>query len=236
MAHEITPEQLAALRKIDTPSICNAMEIVAPERRGYGYTTRPLYCLRPDQGPMVGYARTATICSDVPDRYSPEEMKRRRISYYTYVEKGGPLPSIVVIQDVSESVGKGSFWGEVNSNVHKGLGAVGLVTNGSIRDLSDMADGFQMLAGMVLPSHAWVHAFEWSLGVVVHGMAVADGDLIHADQHGAVVIPHDVAGALPDAVDLVARRERVVISASQEPGFTAELLAKKWDEAASITS
>ena len=176
------------------------MEILAPEPRGYGYTTRPLYCLRPDLGPMVGYARTATICSDLPGRYSPEEMQRRRISYYTYVEKGGPLPSIIVIQDVSDSVGKGSFWGEVNSNVHKGLGAVGLVTNGSIRDVPDMADGFQMLAGMVLPSHAWVHACEWGVGVVVHGMAVADGDLIHADQHGAVVIPHDVAGALPDAV------------------------------------
>ncbi len=236
MPDEISPELLASLRSIDTPSICNALEIVAPERRGFGYTTRPLFCLRPESGPMVGFARTATICSDVPDRLSPEALRSRRLAYYTYVERGGPCPSIVVLQDVGESVGKGSFWGEVNTTVHKGLGAVGAVTNGSIRDIPDAAEGFQMLAGMVLPSHAWVGVCEWGIGVSVHGMEVADGDLLHADQHGAVVIPHGAAAALPDAVDLVARRERILISAASEPGFSAEVVARKFDEMASLTS
>lgn len=236
MPDEISPELLETLRSIDTPSICNAMEIVAPERRGFGYTTRPLFCLRPESGSMVGFARTATICSDVPNRLSPEESLRRRLAYYTYVEKGGPRPSIVVLQDVSESVGKGSFWGEVHSNVHKGLGSVGLVTNGSIRDIPDAAEGFQMLAGMVVPSHAWVGVCEWGVGVTVHGMEVADGDLLHADQHGAVVIPRGAASALPGAVDLIARREQILISAAREPGFSAEVAARKLQEMAALTS
>ena len=236
MSVEISPELLESLRGIDTPSICNAMEIVAPERRGFGYTTKPFYCLRPESGSMVGFARTATICSDVPDRHSPEEARKRRLAYYTYVEKGGPRPSIIVIQDTGESVGKGSFWGEINTNVHKGLGAAGMLTNGSIRDIPDSAPGFQMLAGMVLPSHAWVGVCEYGVGVKVHGMEVADGDLIHADQHGAVVIPRDAAAALPDAADLVARREQLLISAAKEPGFSAEVVARKFEEMASITS
>ena len=236
MPEDISPELLESLRSIDTPSICNALEIVAPERRGFGYTTKSLFCLRPESGPMVGFARTATICSDVPDRVSPEELHRRRLAYYTYVEKGGPCPSIVVLQDVSESVGKGSFWGEVHSNVHKGLDSVGLVTNGSIRDIPDAAEGFQMLAGLVVPSHAWVGVCEWGIGVTVHGMEVADGDLLHADQHGAVVIPREAAAALPGAADLIVRRERILISAAKEPGFSAEVAAQKFEEMASLTS
>ena len=234
MPDKVHANLLEELRKIDTPTICNAMESVAPERRGYGYTTKPLFCLRPDLGPMVGYARTATIRSEVPHGHSPEEIRQRLVEYYTYVERGGPLPSIIVVQDMGESVGKGSFWGEVFTNVHKGLGAVGALTNGSIRDLPDAAEGFQMLAGMVLPSHAWVNVREWGVGVTVHGMEVADGDLIHADQHGAIVIPHDAAAALPAAVKLGARRERIMISAAKEPGFSVEIFARKWEEMAAV--
>ncbi len=54
---------LEALARYDTPTICNAMEVVAPERRLIGYTTKPLVCPFPDLPPMVGYARTVTIRS-----------------------------------------------------------------------------------------------------------------------------------------------------------------------------
>lgn len=230
----ISTELFETLRKIDTPSICNAMEIVAPERRGYGYTTRPLFCLRPSLPAMVGYARTVTIRSEVPHGHPPAEFRKRLVDYYAYVEKGGPQPSIIMAQDMDESVGKGSFWGEVFTNVHKGLGALGAVTNGSVRDLPDAADGFQILAGMVLPSHAWVNVREWGIGVTIHGMEVASGDLIHADQHGAIVIPEDAAEALPAAVDLIARRERIMISAAKQPGFSAEIFAQKIEEMAAL--
>ena len=35
---KLTEALLSALRALDTPTVCNALEIVAPERRGYGYT------------------------------------------------------------------------------------------------------------------------------------------------------------------------------------------------------
>ena len=116
-----------------------------------------------------------------------------RDGYYAYID-GGPKPSIVVIQDLDDERGYGSFWGEVNSNIHKGLGCDAVITNGSVRDLPDIAEGFQMLADRVGPSHAFVHVVDYSRPVTVAGMRVSDGDVIHADQHGAVVIPHEVCG------------------------------------------
>ncbi len=98
-------------------------------------------------------------------------------------------------------MGYGAFWGEVQSAVHKALGCVGVITDGSIRDIPQWAPGFQALAGSIGPSHAWVHAESFGGEVRVAGMTVRSGDLIHADRHGAVVIPFDVAAKLPDAAE-----------------------------------
>ena len=111
-----------------------------------------------------------------------------------------------MIQDLDEAHGYGSFWGEVNSNIHKGLGCNGVITNGSVRDLPDVAEGFQMLADRVGPSHAFVHVVDFGRPVTVCGMRVSDGDIIHADQHGAVVIPSHVCSKVKKAAQLVARR------------------------------
>jgi len=77
----------------------------------------------------------------------------------------------------------------VQSNVHKALGCLGVITDGSIRDIPQWADGFQALAGSIGPSHAWVHAESFGGEVRVAGMTVRSDDLIHADRHGAIVIP-----------------------------------------------
>ena len=52
---------LEQLKSVDTPTICNALEIVAPERRLTGFTIKPLVCPFPDLPPIVGYARTGTV-------------------------------------------------------------------------------------------------------------------------------------------------------------------------------
>ena len=215
---EITSEVLAALGRLDTPTVCNALELVAPERRGWGYSVEPLVCARPDLPPIVGFARTARIRAQHPAD-DDAAANARRDDYFRYVDDG-PKPSVMVLQDLDgDSRGYGSWWGEVNSAIHLGLGATGVVTDGSIRDLPDIADGFQLLAGRVGPSHAFVQMVDFGGPVNVAGMGVVDGDLIHADQHGAVVIPTAVAADVPAAADLIARREAVIIEAAKEPGF-----------------
>jgi len=222
----LTQADLDALRAYDTPTICNALEIVAPERRALGYTVKPLVCAYPDLPPIVGYACTATIRSTRPAGLSSAEARAKRIAYYDHVASG-PGPRVVVIEDVdSAGVGFGAFWGEVQTTVHKGLGCMGCITNGSVRDIPMAAPGFQMIAGSIAPSHAWVHLVEIGVAVNVHGMTVKPGDIVHADRHGAVVVPAAVARQVPAAADLCARREAVILKAARDPGFTVDVLKK----------
>jgi regulator of RNase E activity RraA len=232
---DITPALLAELAGFDTPTICNALELVAPERRTFGFTVEPLQCLYPALKPIIGFARTATIRSVAPQSLSAAEARTQRLGYYQYVGEGGPKPAISVIQDLDGSrAGFGSFWGEVNSHLHKGLGCLGVVTDGSVRDLDANAAGFQMLCRMVVPSHAHVHIVDFGGTVTVAGMYVASGDLVHADRHGAVVIPKAVAGKIGEAARLIARREAVLIGASKEPGFDFARLRKAFGDANEI--
>ncbi len=210
---------LKALTKFDTPTMCNVMEVLAPERRGHGFTTEELECIYPDLPPIVGYARTGTIRATQPGHLSPDAMKKLRLKWYQYVDSG-PKPSIVLLQDLDGArAGFGSFWGEVNSHIHRGLGALGVITNGSIRDIPMNATGFQMLSGSVMPSHAWVHIVDVGVPITVAGMAVNDGDLVHADRHGAVVIPQALVPKIAATVDLLAKREAVIIGAAKKKGF-----------------
>lgn len=231
---ELTESLIKDLQSIDTPTVCNALEILIPERRGYGYTTQPLVCTRPELPPMVGVARTATIRSAHPSHLRGAEARAVNDGYYAYIDEG-PKPSIVMIQDLDDAQrGYGSWWGEVNSNVHRGLGALGVITDGSVRDLPDIADGFQMMADRVGPSHAFVHVVGYANPITVAGMRVTSGDLIHADQHGAVVIPWEVADKVLGAAQEIAAGEAVIIQAAQTPGFNIDKLREAWGEAAEL--
>ena len=136
MSDVITAEDLAVLTRWDTPTICNALEEIVPERRGHGFTTQHLFALDPNLPPVCGFARTATIRAAEAPPESDAEMLAKRTAYYEYVA-AGPMPTIAVIQDLDPQPGIGAFWGEVQTTVHKGLGVLGAVTNGSFRDLSD---------------------------------------------------------------------------------------------------
>jgi regulator of RNase E activity RraA len=208
----VSDSQFAFLRSIDTPTVCNLIEIVAPERRGAGYTAVHLHCPFPDLPPMVGFAKTVTIRAR--DAVSGPSYMQKRMEYLDYVA-AAPQPSVVLIQDLDEPPGYGAFWGEVQTNVHKALGCLGTVTNGSIRDIAGVALDFQMLAGSIAPSHAYVHVVEFGIPVTVHGMAATSGDLIHADRHGAVIVPVDKIDAMRQALDGLMKQEARIIAAAK---------------------
>ena len=226
-------EDYASLAGYDTPTICNALEVLLPERRSSGFTTRPFVCADAALPPMVGFARTATIRAAAAPAVPPERLRQQRAAYYEYLGEG-PGPTIAVLQDLDPEPGFGAFWGEVNSTIHKALGCLGAVTNGSFRDLNDLASGFQILGGQVAPSHAHVHVADFGKQVNVHGMTVCDGDLIHADRHGAVVIPAAAVAELSAAVELVVRREKVILDACKRPGFDIGTLKQAMAESAEI--
>jgi regulator of RNase E activity RraA len=217
----VSESQFAFLRSIDTPTVCNLIEIVAPERRGAGYTVSHLHCPFPDLPPMVGFAKTVTIRAR--DKVSGPSYMQKRMDYLDYVA-AAPRPSVVVIEDKDDPPGYGAFWGEVQTNVHKALGCLGTMTNGSVRDIPAVAEGFQMLAGSLSPSHAYVHVVDFGAPVTIHGMAVKSGDLVHADRHGAVVVPAGDIDAMQAALDGLAKQEARIIAAARAPGATVETI------------
>jgi regulator of RNase E activity RraA len=208
----ISESQFAFLRSIDTPTVCNLMEIVAPERRGSFYTVKHLHCPFPDLPPMVGFAKTVTMRAR--DKVSGSSYMAKRMDYLDYVA-AAPQPGIAVIEDLDDPAGFGAFWGEVQSNVHKALGCLGTITNGSIRDIPQIAEGFQMLAGSLSPSHAYVHVEDFGIPVTIHGMAVKSGDLIHSDRHGAIVVPINTIDGMKEAADKLAAAEAKIIAAAK---------------------
>jgi len=209
-------ELFLELQKFDTPTIANALEIAQGRRSITGFTRQTLIAASPKLPPIVGYARTVRIRCSTP--YDPAERRRNQLAYYEHVARP-EQPSIAIVQDIDEQCGVGAFWGEVNTNVHWGLGCVGAVTNGSMRDLAMMHPQFQCLAATLSPSHAWVQVVDFGGQVEVLGMTVSDCDIVHADLHGAIVIPREALEKLPAAIDLVARREKVILDAAKKPGF-----------------
>ena len=218
-----TTADLEALRQWDTPTICNALELVVPARRGRGFSIRPFVCAHPSLPPICGLARTGTIRAAQPSGRTREDDRAARLGWYEYVANS-PLPTVVVIEDLDEVPGTGAFWGEVNSAVHKALGAQGVVTSGSIRDLDMAAPGFQMLAGSVGPSHAYVHVVDFGGEVNIAGMVARHNDLIHADRHGAVVVPHDAVEDVLKAADLVTRKEAPILACARGADFSLDAL------------
>ena len=208
----VSESQFAFLRSIDTPTVCNLMEIVAPERRGSFYTVKHLFCPFPNLPPMVGFAKTVTMRAR--DKVGGPSYMAKRMDYLDYVA-AAPQPGIAVIEDLDDPAGYGAFWGEVQSNIHKALGCLGTITNGSIRDIPQIAEGFQMLAGSLSPSHAYVHVEDFGIPVTIHGMAGKSGDLIHADQHGAIVVPINTIDGMKEATDKLAATEAKIIAAAK---------------------
>ena len=220
----IPAAQLDFLRSIDTPTVCNLIEMVAPERRGHFYTVKHLHCPFPDLPPMLGFAKTVTIRAKDQVPLSEGGYMQKRLDYLDYVA-AEPRPSVVLIEDLDgEHAGYGAFWGEVQSNVHKALGCLGTVTNGSVRDIPMIPAGFQMLAGSIAPSHAYVHVVDFGVAVNIHGMAVESGDLIHADRHGAVVVPADKIAAMQPALDRINAREKAIIGAARAENASVEAI------------
>lgn len=229
-AQPLTQQELDELAAFDTPTICNALELLAPERRNSGFTVETLLCPSALPRPMVGYARTGMIRAGERPALDAAALRQGRLDYYRYIaspvgaQRDGAVPKIVVIQDLDSRKGVGCFWGEVNTAIHKGLGCQGLVTDGGVRDLDALAPGFGILCGKLTPSHAYVHPVAFGTVVEVFGMVVRSDDLIHADRHGAVVIPHAVARRVAASASLCARREAPILKAARSPEFSIELL------------
>ena len=217
----LTSQQIDALRKITSPSVANAIETFNVRPREEGNLSSDIRALFPEMGPMVGYAATAVIRSEK----GPIEGHRASLYQWWDFVLSLPAPRVVVVHDLDDPRGQGAQWGEVQANIHRALGCVGVITDGSVRDLDEVrALNFQFCAAHVSVSHANVHMVDFGIPVKVGGVWVKPGDLVHGDQHGVVVVPPEVAAGIPEAIAKVEANEKKIITVCQSADFTVDKL------------
>ena len=219
---------LNLLQSVDTPTVCNAIE-VAQGKRGFNDFTRGTMLASDEKGVIVGYAITAQIAAIEPPTEAVSVIRERRMSYYRAMSES-VKPSIAVVEDLDYPNCIGAFWGEVNTTIHKGFGMSGALTNGVMRDLGDMAEDFPVVAGSIGPSHGFVNVRSVNQPINVFGLNIKSGDLVHADRHGAVVVPIDVIDGLEASILKMQETEKLVLDPARKKGFDFNAFEAAWND------
>src|SRR5215472_10400162 len=192
----LTTADLDRIRALDTCTVSNAIERFNVRPRNEGFLSGAIQCRFPHLPPMLGYAVTGRI------RTSSAPMTGTcyfdRIDFWKYVTEI-PEPRVIVLEDVEHTPGGGAMVGEIHATIGAALHCVGHVTNGAVRDLAAVESaGFQVFSGSVVVSHAYAHIVEFGEPVLIGGVKISPGDLMHGDRHGVHTIPHSIASKIPD--------------------------------------
>lgn len=225
--------QLLQLKRWNTPTIYNGWEqITRHDASSEAFNVDETHDFMPQMGPMVGYA--ATVAIEPSNEMHSEDGARRWSEYRAYIAEQ-PGPTIVVVQDLDAPRLHGSFWGEVNANVHRALGCVGTITDGGVRDIDEMCNaGFKAIARRMCVGHAFSCPVQWGSEVEVFGTKVQPRRLIHADKHGFLAIPPEDEPRLLDAAQFMDANEcaTVIAAARGTTGSTKVQVLEQIDAAA----
>ena len=219
------------LKAVDTPTIANAIEVAQGSRDFTRFTRGTMVAAGNSSARIVGRARTARVRAERPSLADGIRVRQVREDYYRHMASGEG-PSVAVIEDLDYPDVCGAWWGEVNSTVHRALGMSGAITNGSVRDLDELDARFLILASQIGVSHAHVHPVDFGGPVTVMGLKVLDGDFVHADCHGALVIPEEIISHLPAAITRMQDAEAKILGpARDDADYTVDRLVTSWNEA-----
>jgi len=220
MQTQLTPEHIQQLKAFDTCLIADAIESFGIRLRNEGFAKAGVRCLFKSFPPMVGYAATCKLRSADPPMVGTRYEERTDLwQHITSL----PAPRVLVMQDIDDPPGTGAFIGKVHANILRALGCVGAVTNGTARELPEIeASGFQVFAGRLAISRAYIHIVEYGGPVEVGGLTIHPGDLIHGDRHGIISVPPELVPKLPAAARAIGEKKEQLIELSRKPGATDE--------------
>ncbi len=221
---QLTTEQIQALKEIDTPTVCNAIETFNVRGRVDGFPGMDIRCLFPELGPMVGYAVTVTVDSTTPDVPRDDRVWQE----WVLAMQAAPKPSVLVFQDVGPQPRKSAHMGEVMATLSRRLGAVGLVTDGGVRDLLEVQRlGFHYFAAGVVASHGNPRLLAVNVPITIDGVRIEPGDLLHGDINGVTAVPLAIAGQIAEAAQRIRDDEARLMSYINSPEFTVEGFFKR---------
>jgi regulator of RNase E activity RraA len=224
----LSQQQLEAFLEYDTCSIANAIECFGVRLRNEGFTRPGLDCLTGDAR-VLGYAATFRVKSADP----PLTGGRFEESTDWWEEvRSMPGPKIAVFQNIDEGGDAGSCVGEVHAAILKAFGCAGLVTDGSVRDITGIKKlgDFPIFAPSVSVSHSYMHIIDFGTPVNIFGLAVRQGDLIYADCHGVLAIPIEIAAELPAVAERLRSKDRRIIQLCKSADFSPEKLLQLLNE------
>jgi 4-hydroxy-4-methyl-2-oxoglutarate aldolase len=218
----LSTEELKALQHLETCKVEDAIETFDLRARNTGFASSEVRCVFDELPPMVGYAATARM------RAGEKPMSGRsyqdRSEWWRSV-LSVPWPRVVVMEDLDEPPGVGAFLGDVHAAMLKALGCVGFVTNGAVREVPAIRHlGLQVFARNRALSHAYARIIDFGSPVMVGGMEVRPGDLLHGDSHGVVSVPRQIAPAIPRVAADLAQRDRRVLAVCESPDFSVDKL------------
>jgi regulator of RNase E activity RraA len=214
---------ISYLKTIDTPTVCNAIELLNVRPGNEGFTSNAVKCLYPELGPMVGYAVTAQM--ETVTQMEPRD-SQITMQFYEAIA-ASPDPVIIVLQEIGGYKEFAAHSGDVMTTLVKNFGAIGLVTDCNVRDFNEVKPlNFHTFAAGVSPSHVFCRIAQVGVPVQVHGMTVRPGDLIHGDINGLVNVPTEKIEELPEKIAHVRKTEQDLIARVNEGGFTLEDLRK----------
>jgi len=214
----LTDDELAYLRGIDSPTIANALERLQLRDRSDGYIGGSVQCAFPELGVMVGTALTVTVDNAVGRPASQE-------GYWQLWSALEDLdhPVVIVMKDASGTPHRVAYAGEIMVTLAQRLGAVGIVTDGALRDLPEVrARGFHYFMRYPVVSHANFELSRVGDPVLLDGQLVRTGDILHGDANGIVIVPEASLPDLREAVDAIRSSERRDLDFIDSPAFTLE--------------
>ena len=215
----LTIDQLAKLRKVDSPTIANVIELFEVRSPAAGYSNRTLKALYPELPPAVGYAVTLTFRSAYPAESGDSYGGMPQIIADSM---STPEPRMVVFQDLDEPP-QAATYGEVMAASFQRFGFAGLITSGAARDVEQVRrHRFPCWASSVIVSHGYFRFPDFNIPVTVGGLQIKPGDLLHADANGIVNIPHSIAAAVIEFCDPFMEAEQIVFDYLKTPETTVE--------------
>ncbi len=224
MSDPLSPELLTFLRSVDSPTLSNAIEAFAVRDLVIGFTGHRIRCLFPELGVTLGYAVTVQVDTTSP---GPKAIGAG-LRHLTELVEASPKPVVLVFQDIGARPGGAASFGEFAATLLQRLGAEALVTDGAVRDVHEVRTvGFQYFAAGTVVSHGNPRLARIGVPVVVDGLYVEPGDLIHGDINGVLSVPRTIADGLPAEVERIRALEREALDFIRGPDFTRDAALKR---------
>ena len=224
MTMRLTAEQLEELRSVDSPTVANAIEVFKVRDDTEGYMGMDISCLTPEFGVMLGYAVTVTADSTTPGR---ARNRQGHVKVFDAIA-ASPKPAVLVVQDVGPKRTHACFLGDVIATLSRRLGAIGIVTNGGVRDLDGVRPlGFHVFAAGLVVAHGTFNFVDAGLAVELSGVRVQPGDLIHGDASGVTTVPLQIADKVYGECLKLREREAALRDYAHNRDFSLEALKAK---------